>query len=114
MLAYGSRGGSDEPGLSDALASRYVRPSKQTYRKVSPLDSNVRWVRVDFRTVQYARTLESDLFTTLTYFVAVLSLALFLGQSNTEEFSSCLWTRLVDLTYVVSKETADLKLMLLR
>ncbi len=40
MLAYGSRGGSDEPGLSDALASRYVRPSKQTYRKVSPLDSN--------------------------------------------------------------------------
>lgn len=63
MLAYRSKCGSNEPGLSDALASRYVRQSKQTYRKVSLLYS--RWVRVDFRTVQYVRTFESVLLTTL-------------------------------------------------
>jgi len=39
MLAYRPKGGTDEPGLSDALASRSVRLSEQTYRKVSLLYS---------------------------------------------------------------------------
>lgn len=101
MLACRSKGGSVEPGLSDAVASRYVRQSKQTYRKVSLLYS--RWVRVDFRTVQYVRTPQPVLLTTPLCWYPEFSFVFgdsVHRQSNTEDFSSCPRTGLVDLPCV--------------
>lgn len=61
---------------------------------------------MDFRTVQYARTLESVLLTTLLRRCLEFSFV-FWGQSNTEDFSSCLWTGLVDLRSVQGNGRLD-------